>query len=550
MATTFGGFLQQLRKAMAAETLASYSDCQLIQRFLTDHDEAAFHALLRCHGPMVMRVCRRVLGHEQDVEDAFQATFLVLAREARGIRKHQSIASWLHGVAYRLSLNARKANTRRRKHETHAAAANGTTAMTDEVGWKELRAIFDEELVKLPERVRAPLVLCYLEGLTQDEAAERLGQTKSTFRRNLERGRELLGSRLTRRGVTLSAALFAPLLSECAASGATVPAALAASTMEYALALAAGKTVTALASARALALAQGLAQPVLSAKVKCVCGLLLAAGLLGFGGAALPGGARPVEPQREHHEVAKAEASDSRRDAKADEPKRSERIKFRDPLLVLRAEVQTELKLDAEQKRKIRDLMSAIDAHAEVDDLPSKLAQPGASAQSASKSFKLPGTPADPAHRRVAEKRKALQEALPDILTGTQAVRLRQLERQMAGAAKFQDPENVKLLALTDEQRDKVRTIIAQARQVPHQRDGRVVDFDYQKADKAAVQQILEMLTADQQKTWRDLTGEAFDVGSLRPADLFPPPGSGPPLREGVPVVTPQAPDPDGERKR
>src|SRR5215510_2977193 len=129
-ATAAGRFLQHLRKAMAAETLASNSDCQLIERFLADHDEAAFHALLRRHGPMVFRVCRRVLGQEQDVEDAFQATFLVLAREARGIRKHQSIASWLHGVAYRLSLNERKANIRRRKHETHAAAANGTTAMT------------------------------------------------------------------------------------------------------------------------------------------------------------------------------------------------------------------------------------------------------------------------------------------------------------------------------------------------------------------------------------------------------------------------------------
>src|SRR5262249_47740234 len=154
-----------------------------------------------------------------------------------------------------------------------------------EVGWKELRRVLDEELVKLADRLRAPLVLCYLEGLTQDEAAARLGQSKSTFRRNLGRGRELLGARLTRRGVTLSAALFALLLSECAASA--VPPGLVTSTTEAAVALAAGKAVAALASARALALARGLAHPALSARGKVVCALAFAAALAGFGGAAV-----------------------------------------------------------------------------------------------------------------------------------------------------------------------------------------------------------------------------------------------------------------------
>src|SRR5262249_38360606 len=163
------------------------------------------------HGRMVLRVCRRVLHQEQDVEDAFQVTFLVLAREARTIRKQGSLASWLHGVAYRAALKARAGAGRRRERAAEGAAR--PAALPDEVCWKELRAVLDEELARLPERLRAPLVLCYLEGLTQDEAAQHLGQSKSTCRRNLERGRELLGSRLARRGVTLSAALFAPLLS-------------------------------------------------------------------------------------------------------------------------------------------------------------------------------------------------------------------------------------------------------------------------------------------------------------------------------------------------
>src|SRR5262249_25492247 len=197
------------------------------ERFLASHEEAAFRALLQRHGAMILRVCRRTLSDEQDVEDVFQATFLVLAREARTIRKQESLASWLHGVAHRLALNAQKAGVRRRKHEAQAANRADSAPLTDEVGWGELRRVLDEELVKLPDQQRAPLVLCYLEGLTQDEAAARLGQSKSTFRRNLERGRERLGVRLTRRGVTLSAALFALLLSECAVSAA-VPSALAA----------------------------------------------------------------------------------------------------------------------------------------------------------------------------------------------------------------------------------------------------------------------------------------------------------------------------------
>jgi RNA polymerase sigma factor (sigma-70 family) len=529
-AATLDGFLQRLRKAMAAETLASHSDRELIERFLADRDGASFHALLRRHGPMVLRVCRRALSDEQDVEDAFQATFLVLARQARAIRKREALASWLHGVAYRVALDARKANIRRRKHEAQAAVPAGSASLTDEVGWKELRGVLDEELVRLPERLRAPLVLCYLEGLTQDEAAARLGQSKSTFRRNLERGRELLGARLTRRGVTLSAALFAPLVSECTAPAA-VPQALAASTTGAAVALAAGKPVTALASPRALALARRLAQPALSAKVKAVGVVLGAALLAGFGGAVVPKGNGPVDsPPADRPQFVRAAAVDPPAAGQVDGPKAAKRTEFRKPLLVLHAEVQKELKLTEEQVRKIRAVVREVDDRANENADLVKRPQPGAPG-SPVKPLR-PGAPAEPGNKRNVEKVEALREAPPEILTDAQAVRLRQLETQVVGMSAFQDPENVKLLALTDEQRAKVQTIIAQAREVPQQ-DGRVVNFDYQKADKAAVQHILELLTADQRTTWRHLTGEEFDVGSLSSADHFPPPGSRPPVREG-----------------
>ncbi len=194
------------------------SDCQLIERFVSNGDEAAFHAILSRHGPMAYRVCRRVLSDEQDAEDAFQATFLILARRAASIRKRASLGCWLHGVAHQVSLRLRNSSHRRRGREIRAARRDEMTD-PESVSWREVRTVLDEELLRLPERLRAPLVLCYLEGLTQDEAAEQLGRAKSTLRRQLERGRELLGLRLARRGVALSAGLAAALISDSATAG-------------------------------------------------------------------------------------------------------------------------------------------------------------------------------------------------------------------------------------------------------------------------------------------------------------------------------------------
>src|SRR5262249_2198188 len=132
-------FLRRLEQAMAAEALAPLSDRELVERFLATRDETAFQAILHRHGRMVLRVCRRVLHQEQDVEDAFQVTFLVLAREARTIRKQGSLASWLHGVAYRAALKARAGAGRRREREADGAAR--PAALPDEVCWEELRAV-------------------------------------------------------------------------------------------------------------------------------------------------------------------------------------------------------------------------------------------------------------------------------------------------------------------------------------------------------------------------------------------------------------------------
>jgi RNA polymerase sigma factor (sigma-70 family) len=180
-------------------------DPELLRRFRAERDQAAFLALLRRHGPMVLAVCRGVLGHEADAEDAFQATFLLLARKAGTIRQTESLGSWLHGVAYRTALKAQAQRRSRQEHE--ACVPPRQEVAPEDVTWREVQQVLHEEICCLPERYRAPLVLCYLEGCTQEAAAAHLHLAKSTLRERLERGRNMLRTRLVRRGVEPAALL-------------------------------------------------------------------------------------------------------------------------------------------------------------------------------------------------------------------------------------------------------------------------------------------------------------------------------------------------------
>ncbi len=190
--TTSSPILQFIRRVYSDPRVKDSPDQELLRRFLGERDETAFDALLRRHGPMVLDVCRGVLVNEADAEDAFQATFLLLARKAESIRKATSLASFLHGVAYRTALKARADSARRQRHEARAPRRS-TTADSDELMWREVRQIVHEELDRLLERHRTALVLCYLEGKTQDEAAVQLGLAKGTLKGRLERGRALCG---------------------------------------------------------------------------------------------------------------------------------------------------------------------------------------------------------------------------------------------------------------------------------------------------------------------------------------------------------------------
>src|SRR5262245_17887641 len=192
MATTaISDFIHRLTRQLEIASLAEHSDRQLLERALSGERDAALGAMVHRHGAMVYRVCWRILQQPQDAEDAFQATFLVLVRKLHSIRSHASLASWLHGIAHRVALRAKAQAKARRRCESKAPAPDSTPP--DDVTWKELRAVLDTELCRLPEKLRQPLILCYLEGRTQDEAACELGWSKSTLRRRLEEARDALG---------------------------------------------------------------------------------------------------------------------------------------------------------------------------------------------------------------------------------------------------------------------------------------------------------------------------------------------------------------------
>jgi RNA polymerase sigma factor (sigma-70 family) len=203
--------LQQIRRLAGRDAAGGASDAELLRHFLNEGDEAAFTALVRRHGAMVWQVSRSALVQREDAEDVFQATFLVLARKAGSVRKPESLACWLHGVALCLARKVRERNLRRRTNAGEALDRVPARPM-DDLTWRELRQVLHEELDRLPEKNRLPILLCHLEGQTQDEAARALGWSLGRLRGRLLRGRELLRHRLVRRGLAPSVPLLAAAL--------------------------------------------------------------------------------------------------------------------------------------------------------------------------------------------------------------------------------------------------------------------------------------------------------------------------------------------------
>jgi len=266
------GVLHYLRRTVRAVDNGATTDRALLARFAASREQAAFALLIQRHAAMVLSVCRRVLHNDHDAEEAFQAAFLVLATKAGAIGWHESVAAWLHAVAFRVASNLRAGAARRQHHERQSTPMHAVDPLPD-VETRDLRRVLDDELSHLPEKYRAPLVLCYLEGKTNEEAAVQLGWTKGTVSGRLAKARDLLRDRLVRRGLTLSAAALPVVLTETKAPAsaallhATIQAAALGSIHQ---ALAVGAVSRSVAS-----LAEGVLQNMFLTKLKWITASLL-----------------------------------------------------------------------------------------------------------------------------------------------------------------------------------------------------------------------------------------------------------------------------------
>lgn len=282
MATgTMNGVLGHLRRAMLLSRDGGMTDGQLLECFLAQREEAAFEGLVRRHGPMVLGVCRRLLPNDSDAEDAFQATFLVLARKAAAVVPRDLVGNWLYGVAYRTALKAKAAAARRRVMERQVKTMPEHPTPPEHV-WDDLQPLLDHELQRLPDKYRVPVVLCELEGRTRKEVARRLGIPEGTLSSRLATARQKLAKRLARHGLAVSTAALALLLSQNAVS-AGVPAALGTSTVTAATAFAARQATTGVISAKVVALAEAVLKTLLLTKLKIAIVWLLL-GVLGTAG--------------------------------------------------------------------------------------------------------------------------------------------------------------------------------------------------------------------------------------------------------------------------
>ncbi|APW61915.1 sigma-70 family RNA polymerase sigma factor [Paludisphaera borealis] len=275
IASRNGLIVRDFQSLFSSGALGGLSDGQLVERYVARREEAVFEAIVERHGAMVWGVCRRVLRDHHDAEDAFQATFLVLARKASSIMPREMVGNWLHGVAYQTAARARGATFKRRGRERQVPEMPEIEADPREA-WDDLLPLLDQELSRLPEKYRIPIVLCDLEGKTHREAAEQLKWPIGTVSGRLSRGRAMLAGRMARHGLTLSGPALAMHLSQNSAS-AGVPASLIASTTKAA----AGVVV----SAKVAALTEGVLKAMLISKLKIATATLATLMVLGAAGA-------------------------------------------------------------------------------------------------------------------------------------------------------------------------------------------------------------------------------------------------------------------------
>jgi RNA polymerase sigma factor (sigma-70 family) len=261
--------VQGLRGILVRQDIAGLDDGDLVKRYVRRRDEAAFEALVRRHGPMVLGVCRRLLHDSHDAEDAFQAVFLVLVRKASSLRTPGTVGNWLYGVACRTALEAHKAAARRRAKEANVPPRS----QTPEEDWADLRPVLDQELERLPEKQRAVIVLCDLEGKTRKAAARCLGCPEGTVASRLAHARVRLAKRLRRHGFALSGGTLAGLLAQNAS--ASLPAQIVADSVKAATAFGFGRALPGAISANAMTLTEGVLRTMLACKLRGITSLVV-----------------------------------------------------------------------------------------------------------------------------------------------------------------------------------------------------------------------------------------------------------------------------------
>jgi RNA polymerase sigma factor (sigma-70 family) len=287
--------VHDLQTLFEVGSLGGLSDGQLLDRFVARREGAVFEAIVHRHGPMVWGVCRRVLRDHHDAEDAFQATFLVLARKAASVMIREKLGNWLYGVAYQTAMKARAIRTKRRVREVQVSDMPEPMMVPHDLR-DALAESLDRELSRLPEKYRIPIVLCDLEGRTHKEAASQLGWPIGTVSSRLSRARTMLARRLSRPGVTLSGVSLAVLLAQDVAS-ASMPTQLIGSTVQAARLFAAGGAMTAgVVSAEVGVLIGEVLKVMLLGKLKITTAMLLVVSALAAGGTSLTYRARATEP--------------------------------------------------------------------------------------------------------------------------------------------------------------------------------------------------------------------------------------------------------------
>ncbi len=273
--------MRQIRQTAARPTFDSQTDEELLAHFLSRREEEAFALLVRRHGPMVLGLCLRLLRHRQDAEDAFQATFVMLVRKGHTIRRNGAMASWLYRVAFRIALR-QKSKTDRYKCVDVLGDIPVEADPVAAAGWRELRPVLDQEVRRLPVKYRTPMILCYLEGKTYDEVARQIGCPKGTVAIRLLRGRAMLKARLMRRGLVAAAGC----VGACAVlpmARAAVPPALAMSTANFGVAIAAGVALGSCVPATVVELVREAGRTSWIRKASVVCAAAVTLAMSGIG---------------------------------------------------------------------------------------------------------------------------------------------------------------------------------------------------------------------------------------------------------------------------